>query len=478
MLGYILIIGAIARLTQIVFRKSPVDNLPHRMFQQNTDTTNAIDIDEDEDLDQNDKEQQNKCKHKFIFASITLVTGLLASLMSICGGILFMGANIGWINYMRYYIQDPSTYVNITVAVAFLWSAYIFGFCTIYKNLKTKNAIHQYEYMELENNATSSTDLPLLRNYDDERREWSMPLTAPKNINSCNTQNNTSAIMTATSLPPNDFALATSPIKISDLSDIIDPPLPQQHKTSFETDFSQKPQLESIITLEKTIRPSEYRAKRRSLLIQSPLPTNNNTNSNSKRARSSSSFGVGGVLPDEIVQLSRTPTATDSSFRRSWLSSTSSSSVGGSGGYYSGSNMDSSAPNSPLLLDQRPYSSISSTLPQGDAYYQHHHHQQVRRNSVNEVPFDEYTNSPFEGHSIYSIVDDGENRRSVHKTESGKRKERRLMSHYNNSNEIVISNSSGSNRGQHQRWSQPQLSTSKKNSNVTSPTSPQSPSKK
>lgn len=477
MLGYILIIGAIARLTQIIFRKSPADNLPHRMFQQNTDTTNAIDIDEDEDLDQDDKEQQNKCKHRFIFASITLVTGLLASLMSICGGILFMGANIGWINYMRYYIQDPSTYVNITVAVAFLWSAYIFGLCTIYKNLKTKNAIHQYEYMELENNATSSTDLPLMRNYDDERREWSMPLAAPKNINSCNTQNGTSAIMTATSSPPSDFILATSPIKISDINDIIDSPLPQQHKTSFEADFPQKPQLESIITVEKTIRPSEYRAKRRSLLIQSPLPTNNNTNSNSKRARSSSSFGVGGVLPDEIVKLSRTPTATDSSFRRSWLSSTSSSSVGGSGGYYSGSNMDSSAPNSPSLLDQRPYSSISSTLPQGGAYYQHHN-QQERRNSVNEAPFDEYTNSPFEGHDIYSIVDDGENRRSVHKTESGKRKERRLMSHYNNSNEIVISNSSGTNRGQHQRWSQPQLSTPKKNPNVTSPTSPQSPSKK
>ncbi|KAL7308889.1 hypothetical protein PS15m_011028 [Mucor circinelloides] len=470
MLGYILIIGAVARLTQIVFRKSPVDNLPHRMFQQNTDTTNAIDIDEDEEQAQDTKEQQNKCKHRFIFASITLVAGLLASLMSISGGILFMGANIGWINYMRYYIQDPSTYVNITVAVAFLWSAYVFGLCTIYKNLKTKNAIHQYEYMELENNVSSSTDLPLMRNYDDERREWSIPASAPKNINSCNTQSNMSAIMTATHSPPTDYILATSPVKMSDIHDFADSPLPQQHKTSFETDFPQKPQLESIVTTtEKTIRPSEYRAKRRSLLIQSPIPTINN----SKRARSSSSFGVGGVLPDEIVQLSKVPTATDSSFRRSWLSSASSSSVGGgSGGYYSGSNMDSSAPNSPSMLDQRPYSSISSTLPQGGAYY---HQQQMRRNSVNEAPFDEYTNSPFEEHSIYSIVDDGENRRSVHKTESGKRKERRLMSNYNNSTEVVISNSSGTNRGQHQRWSQPQLSTSKKPS-TTTPISPQSPS--
>lgn len=475
MLGYILIIGAVARLTQIVFRKSPVDNLPHRMFQQNTDTTNAIDIDEDEEQEQDDKEQQHKCKHRFIFASITLVAGLLASLMSICGGILFMGANIGWIHYMRYYIQDPSTYVNITVAVAFLWSAYVFGLCTIYKNLKTKNAIHQYEYMELENNAaSSSTDLPLMRHYDDdERREWSMPVSAPKNINSANTQQ--SSMTAAASSPPADYVLATSPVKMADIHGFVDSPLPQQHKTSFDTDFPQKPLLESIITTstEKTIRPSEYRAKRRSLLIQSPIPTINNA----KRARSSSSFGVGGVLPDEIVQLSKVPTATDSSFRRSWLSSASSSSVGGgSGGYYSGSNMDSSAPNSPSMLDQRPYSSISSTLPQGGAYYQQ---QQMRRNSVNEAPFDEYTNSPFEEHSMQSIVDDGENRRSVHKTESGKRKERRLMSHYNHSNEIVISNSSGSSRGQHQRWSQPQLSTTTSTAtppkkHATPPTSPQS----
>ncbi|KAL9551223.1 hypothetical protein MBANPS3_004354 [Mucor bainieri] len=480
MLGYILIIGAVARLTQIVFRKSPVDNLPHRMFQQNTDTTNAIDIDEDEEQEQDDKEQQAKCKHRFIFASITLVAGLLASLMSISGGILFMGANIGWIRYMRYYIHDPSTYVNITVAVAFLWSAYVFGLCTIYKNLKTKNAIHQYEYMELETNAvSSSTDLPLTRHYDDERREWSMPINAPKNINSANTQSSMSAIMTATNSPPADYVLATSPVKMADIHDFVDSPLPHQHKTSFDTDFPQKPPLESIITsTEKTIRPSEYRAKRRSLLIQSPIPTINN----SKRARSSSSFGVGGVLPDEIVQLSKVPTAADSSFRRSWLSSASSSSVGG--GYYSGSNMDSSAPNSPSMLDQRPYSSISSTLPQGGAYYQHHQQQQMRRNSVNEAPFDEYTNSPFEDHSIYSLVDDGENRRSVHKTESGKRKERRLMSHYHHSSEVVISNSSGSSRGQHQRWSQPQLSTTSTTTTSatvkkhSTPTSPQSPSYK
>lgn len=417
MLGYILIFGAIARLTQIVFRKSPADNLPHRMFQQNTDTTNTLDEDEEEE----DLAKEPKCKHRFIFASITLVAGLLASLSSISGGLLFMGANIGWIRYMRFYIQEPSTYVNLTVAVAFLWSAYVFGFCTIYKNLKTKNAIHEYEYLQLEN----TTNYP----EDEEQREWSAPITVQ------------------THLPPSEFVMSCSP------SDLTPSTIPQSTMT--ENDHTKPQPLESTITLEKTIRPSEYRAKRRSLMVQSPVPGLYG-NSNNKRARSSSSFGVGGVLPDEIVQLSKVPTSTD---RRSWISSGSSSSVG----YYSPS-IDSSAPNSPPLLEnQRPHSSISYTLPQGDMYNPHQQH--VRSNSANGTNFDEYvvpsTQHPFED-EIYSIIDDGERRRSVHKTESGKRKERRLLTHNhhlsdtNNSrhnNEVVISNSTGSTRGHNQRWS-------------------------
>jgi hypothetical protein len=385
MLGYILIFGAIARVTQIVFRKSPADNLPHRMFQQNTDTTNTLDEDEEEE----DVSKELKCKHKFIFASITLVTGLLASLLSISGGILLMGANIGWIHYMRFYIKDPSTYVNITVAVAFLWSAYVFGLCTIYKNLKTKNAIHQYEYLQLENN-----------NMDPIRHdeEWSIPLRVD------------------TTLPQS----YSPPLCTSPTLHVENDQIKYQHDS----------------TPEKTIRPSEYRAKRRSLLIQSPIP---GLHGNTKRARSCSSFGVGGVLPDEIIQLSKLPTSTD---RRSWRSS--SSSVG----YYSAS-IDSSAPNSPSL-EQRPYSSISSTLPQENIY----NHQHVRSNSANEATLNEYT-LPFE-EEIYSIVDDGERRRSVHKTESGKRKERRLLTlnHHSDNLEIVLSNSTGSTRGHRQRWSQ------------------------
>ncbi|KAI7889842.1 uncharacterized protein EV154DRAFT_513076 [Mucor mucedo] len=321
MLGYILIIGAIARLTQIVFRKSPADNLPHRMFQQI-----------DQDIEEEEEEQGTKCKHTFIFATITLVTGLLASLLSICGGILFMGSNVGWIRYMKFYITDATTYVNITLAVAFLWSAYVFGLCTIYKNLKASNALNQYEYLEL----NTSTDLPF--HFEQQSRHWpisALPSSPPPPIES-------------------DFGMSLSP---TNMSPIMSPLSPHNyhHHQSHET------------STEKTIRPSEYRAKRRSLLVQSPKATSNNRGS----------IVVGGILPDE---LQHTATPVDSSFRRSWLSSGSNSSVG----YYSGS-IDS-APNSPPF-EQRPYSSMSSTLPQGESSNKQQEHS--RRNSANESSFDE-----------------------------------------------------------------------------------------
>ncbi|KAI8052759.1 hypothetical protein BDF21DRAFT_404213 [Thamnidium elegans] len=344
MLGYILMIGAVARLTQIIFRKSPADNLPLRMFQHETTQ------EEEEEEDISTKETP-KCRHKLLFATITLIMGLLTCLLSICGGILFLGANVGWIRYMKIYIQDPSTYINITLAVAFLWSAYVFGLCTIYKNIKANNAIHQYEYLELDN----TTDLP--HHFEHETsRDWP-----------------TSAIMMPMSPPPqqqqHDYILSTSPTNLSPIHH-----LPPQSPPPKET--------------EKTIRPSEYRAKRRSLLIQSPVSYN--------RGRSSSNFNVGGVLPDEIIQLQKVTTPPDSNFRRSWLSSGSNNS---SVGYYSGS-IDSSAPNSPSF-DQKIYSSMSSTLPQQAEYST----TEARRNSLNE----------------------DNQRRSVRKTESGKRKERRLM---------------------------------------------------
>ena len=390
MLGYILMIGAMSRLTLIIFRKSPVDNLPHHMFLQTADTT--LEVDEEEDVKDN-FEQQLKCKHTFIFATVTLVAGLISSLLAICGGILFMGANVGWMEYMQYYVQDPSTYVNITLAVAFLWSAYIFGLCTMYKNLKASNALYQYEYLELANNEPM-VDLP--RHLErEERQDYTIPTPLPLSTH-------TSAMMREDS-PPLQQPFATSPIKLDHDTPIVSPT-----STPLET-FT-------TVTLEKTIRPSEYRAKRRSLLIQAPLTTT--------RARSSSSFGVGGVLPDEIIQLQKVPTPpADTTFRRSWLSS------GSSVGYYSGSIDSSSAPNSPD--GQRPYSSISATLPQAP------HAHPARRNSSSEPLYD------------HLLDEKEESGRSVHKTESGKRKERRLMNQYYHS-EHVVSNSSGS---KFQRWS-------------------------
>ncbi|GAA5803749.1 hypothetical protein HPULCUR_009233 [Helicostylum pulchrum] len=371
MLGYILMIGAVARLTQIIFRKSPADNLPLRMFQHET-TQEEEDDEEETEISTKDTP---KCRHKLLFATITLITGLLTCLLSICGGILFLGANVGWIRYMKFYIQDPSTYINITLAIAFLWSAYVFGLCTIYKNIKANNAIHQYEYLELD----STTDLPHHFEPEITTRDWPP-----------------SAIMMPMSPPPqqhqqqHDYIISTSPTNLSPTHHL--PPLPPLQQQQQQPPFSPPKDTE------KTIRPSEYRAKRRSLLIQSPVSYN--------RGRSSSNFNVGGVLPDEIMQLQKvtTPPPTDSNFRRSWLSSGSNNS---SVGYYSGS-IDSSAPNSPSF-DQKMYSSISSTLPQ-QQQAEYSSTEVMRRNSLNEG-VGEYYNQ----------------RRSVRKTESGKRKERRLM---------------------------------------------------
>ncbi|OBZ83858.1 Protein YTP1 [Choanephora cucurbitarum] len=294
MLGYVLIVGAICRLTQIVFRKSPADSLPHPMFQQNTDTTQLLAEDEDEDeLDKH--KQQKKCKHRFMFASVTLVMGILASLLSVCSGILLMGANVGWIRYMRFYIQDPITYINISLAAAFLWSAYVFGLCTVYKNLKTRNAIHQYEYMQLENpnsintmtitNATSASSL-YPHDESDSSRQWIH----------VNTHHPQHAIV----------AMPTPSPTVSEQLSVSSPTEAIPHELSIQTKQSEtKPS--------ETIRPSEYRAKRRSLLVQSPVAQ---VSSPMTRARSSSMYGVGGVLPDEFV------IRTDA--RRSWRSSASS----------------------------------------------------------------------------------------------------------------------------------------------------------
>lgn len=321
MLGYILMIGAITRITQIIFRKSPVDNLPHRMFQQNADTTDIL-VDDDEEEGGREEEINTtkdtapKCKHRMIFATITLLSGLFTSFLAVGGGILFSGASIGWLRYMRYYIEDPSTYVNMTLAVAFLWCAYIFGLCTIYKNLKTRNAIHQYEYLELENQVSTTSIV--------------------NNHSSHDTSENSNT----------DSHLLLQ-------QEYIASPISSPTTVNMEAII---PKMETTQTSEKTIRPSEYRAKRRSLLIQPNVKLNN--------VKRSSTHGVGGILPDEIVQYDP---------RKSWLSSGSSSV-----GYYSGSNLDSSAPNSPPYFNTHSNNRRFSETQQFNSFEDDDHQQLLK----------------------------------------------------------------------------------------------------
>lgn len=258
------------------------------------------------------------CKHITLLASITMLSGLLVSIASITVGVLFMGASDGWLAYMRYYIHDPSLYLNCTVAVAFLWCAYLFVLCTIYKKHSHRSDL-AYEYHELES-AIESVN---------EYTAWEVPE-------------------------------PTEPIMISPTTEDIKP---------------------------TSMRPSEYRAKRRSLLVQPLVTTNNSVG----QQRSRSSSGVGGVLPDEIKSPSKR-------------------SSGGSTGYFSESPISSP--------ENIPFASVSSTYP-----HTSHHPRDPRRNSAG--PLD------------YLSLEE----RSVHKTESGRRKERLI--HNNNSKEHVSSKSSG-----------------------------------
>ncbi|KAI9478015.1 MAG: hypothetical protein EXX96DRAFT_569278 [Benjaminiella poitrasii] len=346
MLGYLLMIGAIARSTQIVFRKSPTENLPHRMLQPNADTTNAIDDDDEDNVD--DKlviADQPKCRHKLIFASITLVTGLLASFMSIGGGILLMGSNVGWMRYMKFYIKDPSTYVNLALAVAFLWSAYVFVLCTVYKRLKIRNAIHQYDYLELSDHhevATTMTRGESQYHSDDIERRGEF-------VNSN---------LSSSPITTHHYPITTSPISTT-ITPFFEHPLLSSSSTTTENTIHHHHS--NSHAAEKTMRPSEYRAKRRSLLLTQP-----NTNVHVRQERSpSNNYGVGGILPDEFV-ISPTkqqhPQQQPIDNRRLWRSSImttgSSSSSSSSAGFYSGEEEEynsTSAPTSPKTTDERHY---------------------------------------------------------------------------------------------------------------------------
>ncbi|KAI8140164.1 hypothetical protein BJV82DRAFT_624120 [Fennellomyces sp. T-0311] len=278
MLGTMLIIGSVARILQIMFRKSPADNLP-RLIAHASNSANADEFEEEEDEETGRADayqatyrqltgQTPPCKHKWIFASITVICGLLASFLAMAVGILFMGANVQWVGHVRYYVSDPTTYVNVTIAVTFLWTTYVFVMCTIYRNIRPMSEQY-YEYLGM-------TDME----------------SSPEPVNN-------------------------SP----------DTPVPESHESVAQR-YEEQRQLNRTRSLPArrgveeppAMRPSQYRAKRRSLLVQSPQQHQDPhvIYAKKQRTRSSSGFsGVGGVLPDEMDNV-----------RQSWISNASATSPG------------------------------------------------------------------------------------------------------------------------------------------------------
>ncbi|KAI8984760.1 hypothetical protein BDF20DRAFT_407714 [Mycotypha africana] len=367
MLGYLWIGAATSRIIQIAFRKSPSENIPQQLLSQQ-----SFYEDDDKDMLEDEEEEfttaeaafarnhkdvlgkthrKNKCRHTVVCASITIVFGLLASILTICSGILLIGSTQGWINHIRYYISDPSTYINVMLAISFIWSAYISGLCTLYKYIKRRNKLSEYEYLELSTTpkgtsiapydsshhvyqlkdqtgllplASLSSYRPIDQSNSDERREQHCSMTGYSLTND-------------TKVPSNIMPGSSDPSCIDILPSVdttADSPRSKQHiLTSTPTTQSTKvkrPKVDRIITAVsgapfylptisnstspqtsvRTMRPSEYRAKRRSLLLQSPSINSpaasnaifnyNNTNETSTAAGDKRFSGVGGVIPDEV----------------------------------------------------------------------------------------------------------------------------------------------------------------------------------
>lgn len=304
-----LIFASIARVGQIMFRKSPSDNLPGLLAQTSETVVSAEatgnGIDDEEEERQNIYQMTYRrltgqappaCRHASVFASITVVCGLLVSFLFIAAGILFMGANVQWVGHVRYYIADPATYINVTMAVSFLWATYVFALCNIFKSLRPFSQSY-YEYLGM------------------------------------------SEMEAANSIPASPEALGQyDPVLSSSSSS---PPLRQQYRSSLP--------LRRGVEEPPAMRPSQYRAKRRSLLVQSPQQQHQQHHfdnaAKKQRTRSSSSFnGVGGVLPDE--------TFIDPTLRRSWLSNGSATSAGSAASFASaagGSSAASSTTGAPAL---------------------------------------------------------------------------------------------------------------------------------
>ncbi|KAI9012482.1 hypothetical protein CLU79DRAFT_770173 [Phycomyces nitens] len=269
-LGYVCIVGSVGRALQITFRKSPSDNLPRLLPGGEL---------EDEDLDSQQDVYSQPCRHKSIFASITIVCGMLSCLMAMAAGVLLMGATPGWIQRVSLICNDPSTYVNLLFAATFLWATYIILMSTIYK---TTQKSPEYECIGMDDVSYGQPKWTTLS---------SVAVAVGVSAGSANGESPDE--MTRTEIEQSKLYEERRDVRRSRS-------LPLRASRSWFV----RPE-----EAEPPLRPSQYRAKRRSLLIQSPHPDNPTT-----RSRSSSSFGVGGVLPDSVLDIANTTTTRPSSW--------------------------------------------------------------------------------------------------------------------------------------------------------------------
>ncbi|CAO3632598.1 unnamed protein product [Cunninghamella echinulata] len=313
-LGYMLITGGFARLLQVLFRKSTLDNLP-KLYSRASSTFNTSCDDNDNDTNDDDttcvddldigqrrvndfestyrqltgthhdhhnshnhSTSTSSCKHQSVFASITIVCGLLSCFMITAGGVLFIGTTSSFVEIIRNSIEDPSTYINVILAISFLWITYIMVLCSLYLSSIKSN---HYNYSNL---ATSDLPISMTQPYSPQKYSEPNKMTTP--TSSSTLYDASQQHFTSVPLVP----LSSSPSSSSPI-------------------MATSPKNNNAAPSSPPMRPSQYRAKRRSLLISTAMQNNNNSlpspyyNNNDRIRKTvslSSVTGVGGILPDEI----------------------------------------------------------------------------------------------------------------------------------------------------------------------------------
>ncbi|SAL96129.1 hypothetical protein [Absidia glauca] len=305
-LGYALMIGSVARLIYIIYRKSPADDL-QRLYARasgatdgNCDSTmnrthvDNLDIGHRREADYESTYRQltgmdaipAKCNHQSVYASITMVSGLVSCFAVISAGLLFIGTIVEWVESVRYYIGDPTIYVNVLLSVTFLWMVYLVIMNTLYKLCTKPNS--KYDYIDL---ATGDYDDSFVPRKSSSSSSSSSPTTYLDNDNAANSATPTSS--TSTTYDPTQQHEFTSVAL-----------LPLASATSSSVSKSNGTPASPSSTSPPFMRPSQYRAKRRSLLISTSshsIHQDNSKSSRGPRTFSSSSYsGVGGVLPDAV----------------------------------------------------------------------------------------------------------------------------------------------------------------------------------